>query len=695
MARKSPTLTIKILSDASQAPKGMNDAASAVEKFQGGVEKAAKGATLIGAGMLAGAKVAIDAASGLQQAVGGVEAVFKDNAAQVLQWGENAADSVGLASSEYNTFATLIGSQLKNAGVPMDQLGDKTNDLIKQGADLSSMFGGTTADAVSALSSALKGEFDPMEQYGVTLSASAIAAQMAADGTDQLTGAALQTAKAQATLALITAQSGDAAGNFARESETAAGQQQRAEAAAKNAAATLGKDLLPAYTSLMQTLGQAAKWIIGNIDLVQRIAVVVASAVAAILGLNAAIKTYNAVSTAVRGTAAAARGLATGVRAGITGVQNFVSGFANANAAASSFTGRLGTVGGKVRSYASAIGTATKATGTWIATQTRAGAAAVAGAARASAAWVASSARTVAALTAQAAAFVAQKAVLIAGTVATNAAAAAQWLLNAAMTANPIGLVIAAIVALVAGFVLLWNKSEGFRNFWITIWEGMKAAALAVWTAISTAAQAAWRFIQNAIQTVITWARAYITAWAAVIRAVWSGIQSAARAAWAGVQTAIRVVLAAIQAYIRGWAAVIGAVWSGIQTLASAAWRGIQSAASVALNAILMPIRAIKYAFDAVVDAIQSVIRWLGNIKIPSALSGIGSAIGGLFGRSGGVSAPTFRAAGLTYSRAASGGDVYRITVLGGIETSDTIARRLESILASRARRVSGTVVGG
>ena len=46
--------------------------------------------------------------------------------------------------------------------------------------------------------------------------------------------------------------------------------------------------------------------------------------------------------------------------------------------------------------------------------------------------------------------------------------------LNAVMLANPIGLIVAAIAALVAGFVLLWNKSEGFRNFWIGLWDGLK-----------------------------------------------------------------------------------------------------------------------------------------------------------------------------------------------------------------------------
>lgn len=47
---------------------------------------------------------------------------------------------------------------------------------------------------------------------------------------------------------------------------------------------------------------------------------------------------------------------------------------------------------------------------------------------------------------------------------AQKVATAAQWLFNAAMSANPIGLIIAAVVALAAGFVVLYKKCEGFRN---------------------------------------------------------------------------------------------------------------------------------------------------------------------------------------------------------------------------------------
>ena len=87
---------------------------------------------------------------------------------------------------------------------------------------------------------------------------------------------------------------------------------------------------------------------------------------------------------------------------------------------------------------------------------------------------------------------------------AQGAVTATQWLMNIAMNANPIGLIIAAIGALVAAFVLLWNNCEGFRNFWIGLWEGLVATCNAAWEWIS---KFFTDWLPNAFNFVVDWVK--------------------------------------------------------------------------------------------------------------------------------------------------------------------------------------------
>jgi hypothetical protein len=187
--------------------------------------------------------------------MGGVDAVFKGSAKQVHEWASDTTDSIRLPQAEFEQLATIIGSQLKNAGVSMDQLAPKTKSLIQLGADLGARFGTTTAQAVEALSSALKGEMDPLEAYGVTLNAAAVSAEIMAMGLDTSTTAAQQSAKAQATLSLITKQSADSQGAAASESDTYAAAQEALNEQFQNLLAAVGGPLLSTLATLLHTLG--------------------------------------------------------------------------------------------------------------------------------------------------------------------------------------------------------------------------------------------------------------------------------------------------------------------------------------------------------------------------------------------------------------------------------------------------------
>lgn len=90
------------------------------------------------------------------------------------------------------------------------------------------------------------------------------------------------------------------------------------------------------------------------------------------------------------------------------------------------------------------------------------------------------------------------------------AATLAQWAMNVAMTANPLGLIVVGIALVIAGIVLLWQNSETFRKFWIAVWDGIKAAAKAVgsWfkeTLWGKNIKPAWESIKSAGQKVWDW----------------------------------------------------------------------------------------------------------------------------------------------------------------------------------------------
>ena len=117
-------------------------------------------------------------------------------------------------------------------------------------------------------------------------------------------------------------------------------------------------------------------------------------------------------------------------------------------------------------------------------------------------------------------------------TIVQKAVTAAQWLMNAAMNANPIGLVIAAVAALVTAFVILWNKSEGFRNFWIGLWEKIKTAVQPVIDFVKEAFSSLWEKIKVIWEPVTEW---FIKIWNGIKESLVPAIESvieAFKSAW-------------------------------------------------------------------------------------------------------------------------------------------------------------------
>ena len=155
--------------------------------------------------------------------------------------------------------------------------------------------------------------------------------------------------------------------------------------------------------------------------------------------------------------------------------------------------------------------------------------------------------------------------------------------LNAVMAANPIILIIAAIAALVAAFIYLWNNCEEFREFWINLWEKVKTVAVAVWEAIKTFFANAWNTIKTTAEIVWGAISSFFSGlWQGIsttAATVWNAITEGLSNAWEAIKTVAETVFTAIAGFFLG-------IWQGISTTATNLWHGITEGLSNAWNTI-------------------------------------------------------------------------------------------------------------
>lgn len=230
--------------------------------------------------------------------------------------------------------------------------------------------------------------------------------------------------------------------------------------------------------------------------------------------------------------------------------------------------------------------------------------------------------------------------------VAVQAAAIPAWL--AAL--GPIALVIVAIAAVVAILVLLWKKSETFRDIVTGVWDAVKSAAQAVaawfagpfvnfftsaWSSIQSGLSAVkgffvsvWNGIRAAVSAVFSAIgaviSAYIAVWSAVIRAGLAVVGAVWRAFWGTFGGVIKAAFALVVAIVRlGWTIVKGlflvqlrvilgvtrAVWNGIVAVIRAVWGVIRAVVSAGANFVKGIVTRVWSAIRGVTAAVWGAIR--------------------------------------------------------------------------------------
>ena len=233
-------------------------------------------------------------------------------------------------------------------------------------------------------------------------------------------------------------------------------------------------------------------------------------------------------------------------------------------------------------------------------------------------------------------------------TLATQGQTIAQRLLNLAMNANPIGIIISLIAGLVTAFVLLWNKSEGFRNFFIGMWEGIKNAVGVVVEWIKENWQSLLLFLVNPVAGVFKYLydnfegfRNFVDG---VVKSVkkffsdmWSGVKKGASDAWSGIKSVFSKVGSFFSdTFSRAWQKVKdifstgGKIFDGIKdgitsafkNIVNAIIRGINKVVSVPFNAINKVLGKIRNVSIAGVEPFKNLIGEISVPEIPELFRG-------------------------------------------------------------------------
>jgi methyl-accepting chemotaxis protein len=184
-------------------------------------------------------------ASDLNESINAVNVTFGASSKEIVDWGKQNAASFGLSQSAFNAMATPLGAGLKNAGLSMQDTSKWTIDLTKRAADMASVFNTSVPDALDAIQAGLRGEADPLERFGVGLSAAKVEAEALAETGKKTASSLTEQERATARLNLIMKQTAATQGDFANTSDGAANAARIASAQFDNAKASLGTALLP------------------------------------------------------------------------------------------------------------------------------------------------------------------------------------------------------------------------------------------------------------------------------------------------------------------------------------------------------------------------------------------------------------------------------------------------------------------
>ena len=207
----------------------------------------------IAAKAVAFTKDSIDSARDLERNLFSVGTIFDEFAPKIVEFTKNA-ENLGLSQKDAAKASTFLGSVLKQSGFSMEFVTAETQKLVSLGVDLAATYGYDVQEALLGMTALFRGEYDPIEKFGVAMKQSEINSELAARGLDKLEGSARRNAEQTIRLELLYQRAADASGAFTAQSGNLYVEQKKLSAAWENMKATVGTELLPAMGGLVEVL---------------------------------------------------------------------------------------------------------------------------------------------------------------------------------------------------------------------------------------------------------------------------------------------------------------------------------------------------------------------------------------------------------------------------------------------------------
>ena len=183
-----------------------------------------------------------------------------------------------------------------------------------------------------------------------------------------------------------------------------------------------------------------------------------------------------------------------------------------------------------------------------------------------------------------------------------------------AVAGGPVGLIIAAIAAVVVGLAALYNTNEDVRNAINSAWSGIQSAAAQVWP-----------YIQQAVTTACSVIQVAVTQYWPVIQQVVTQVMGAVKdfvvSAWPTIQAAFTTACSVIQSIIQAvWPviqAVVSVVMSAIQLIVTQVWPTVQNYISMACQVIMAVINAVWPVIQTIITTVMNVIMAVISVVWP------------------------------------------------------------------------------